>query len=104
MKFATMDWVVWAVLLILQNMAHTVTQRAKNQDKLVYTTVASVFSNGIWILSNVMMVGQIVDFTGSSNWKKGMFVVGFYVLFTTIGTVVGQIAAMCWFEKWVGKR
>jgi hypothetical protein len=93
-------YLIWGVLLIAQNFAHTISQRAKNQDRLWYTGIAGVFSNGIWILSNFFMVDEILRVTKSGDAAQGAPVVIFYVACTTVGTVASQYCAVRWIEKW----
>lgn len=97
---STKAYVVWGLLLIAQNFAHTISQRAKNQDRLVYTAVAGVFANGIWILSNFFMVEEIARVIGTGNVVQGVPAVVFYTVCTTIGTVASQYCAMRWIETW----
>lgn len=76
-------------LVILQNASFTLVSRARNSNSLLYHTVASVLSNGIWLL----VIRQVV--LNLDNW----------ILMTTylVGAVIGSISmhyiAMKYFEK-----
>jgi hypothetical protein len=76
------SWVIWALVLVLQNAAHTVTSRARNSDNLRYSSIASVASNGIWIISNLFMVGNIV---AAQTVPEKVALVIFYVICTVAG-------------------
>lgn len=96
-----MDWVIWAVLLVLQNAAHTVTSRARNtkgKAGIYYNGVASIFSNGVWFASQFFIVNMLINVKD----KPAQFVItlAFYVLFTA----GGSIAAHWFFMKWERKR
>lgn len=76
-------------LTVLQNASFTLVSRARNSNSIMYHTIASVISNGIWLL----VIRQVV--TNFDNW----------VLMVTylFGSVTGSIAmhwvAMKYFEK-----
>jgi hypothetical protein len=75
------SWAIWAVLLILQNASHTWTSRARNTSRIAENAVASVCSNGVWIISLALVVNKVTE--GVSLWVVGPF----YVVFTVIGSV-----------------
>ncbi len=75
-----MSWVIWALLLILQNASHTWTSRARNSKDIVMHGIASMFSNGVWIVSLYFAVGSMMN---GFNWK----VVVFYCAFTMLGSI-----------------
>lgn len=100
-----MRYVIWGLLLIAQNFAHTISQRAKNQNNLWYTGVSGVFANGIWIGSNFFIVDEVVSvLRGSNVGFDAMKVITFYIICTTFGTVFSQYCAMRWIEKWIERR
>ena len=76
-------------LVILQNASFTLVSRARNSSSIMYHTIVSVLSNGIWLL----VIRQVV--MNLDNW----------VLMVTylVGAVVGSISmhyvAMKYFEK-----
>lgn len=98
----TFSWtmLIWGLLLVAQNFAHTVSQRAKNQNNLWYTGTAGVFANGIWIMSNFMMVDEIVKVLKTGRVLEGLPLVAYYTACTTFGTVFSQYCAMRWIEAW----
>ena len=80
-----MDWIIWGVLLVLQNASHTVSSRAKNSTNLWYSAGAGVFSNGIWFASQFFIVGHIIEAHG--NPARIALVAFYYISLTVAGTV-----------------
>jgi peptide/nickel transport system permease protein len=59
-----MDWIIWGILLILQNAAHTATSRARNSKGSIglwYNGIASIFSNGVWFASQFFIVNMLIN-------------------------------------------
>ena len=56
----TMSLVYWALLLVLQHAAFTWVSRARNSGSIGYHAIASVFSNGIFFTTNLMLIGSVV--------------------------------------------
>lgn len=83
-----MEWIIWGILLFLQNAAHTATSRSRNSKSLVYTAVASVFSNGIWFASQFYIVHQLISVEG--NPLKFAATLAFYIVMTAAGSVASQ--------------
>ena len=79
------EWVIWGVLLVLQNASHTATSRSRNSTSLRYSAIASIFSNGIWFASQFFIVNQLIQAKG--NWLRLALVMFFYVTLTATGTV-----------------
>lgn len=80
-----MTWLIWGVLLVLQNAAHTATSRSRNSKSLRYSAIASIFSNGIWFLSQFFIVNQLIAAKGHP--LRLTLVAFFYVTLTATGTV-----------------
>lgn len=92
---------MWAVLLVLQNAAHTVTARARNtkgKAGLWYNGVASIFSNGVWFASQFFIVNMLINVKD----KPAQFAttLAFYIVFTAGGSV----AAQCIAQRFEAKR
>ncbi len=86
-----MIWIVWALNLIAQNFAFTFVSRARSSGSLKRHLVASVFSNGIWILQMQIMFGPLVAYlTGEHGLVPQIGVGVFYTIFTVIGSVVAH--------------
>jgi hypothetical protein len=85
------EWLVWGVLLIAQNAAHTATSRARNSKGskgLWYNGIASVFSNGVWFASQFFIVNMLVNVKD----KPAAFATTlmFYIVLTVLGSVGAQ--------------
>lgn len=93
------DWIVWAVMLVLQNAAFTWVSRARNSGSIPYHALAAVFSNGIWILSMYFVVDKLRE---AGHAGQIVSVALFYTLFTVLGSVLMHWFSMKYLEK--GKR
>lgn len=93
-----MDWLIWGILLFLQNAAHTATSRSRNTKNLWYTGIASVFSNGIWFASQFYIVNMLITVKD----KPAAFVTTliFYIALTAFGSV----ASHCYLMRFEAKR
>lgn len=85
-------WLAWAGLLIVQNGAFTLVSRARNSNSLWYNAGASIFSNGIWFASQLILVGEFVKIIANSDWPRALAVAAVYTACTVIGSV-----GMQWF-------
>lgn len=97
-----MIWLGWAILLIAQNFAFTMVSRARNSGSLSYHAICAVFSNGIWIFSQTIVISLLLEAlaTGSAIYiaKVGIF----YTIFTVTGSLAAHKFARTVVEK--GKR
>ena len=76
-------------LVVLQNASFTLVSRARNSKSITYHTIASVLSNGIWLL----VIRQVV--INMDNWILMLT----YLVAAVFGSVTMHYAAMRWFEK-----
>jgi len=76
-------------LVILQNASFTLVSRARNSNSLLYHTVASVLSNGIWLL----VIRQVV--MNLDNWVLMVT----YLVGAVIGSISMHYIAMKYFER-----
>lgn len=76
-------------LVILQNASFTLVSRARNSNSLWYHTIASVLSNGIWLL----VIRQVV--LNLDNWVLMIT----YLVGAVIGSISMHYIAMKYFEK-----
>lgn len=76
-------------LVIIQNASFTLVSRARNSDNLWYHGIASVVSNGIWLL----VIKNVVQ-----NFDKPhlMFV---YIIGSVTGSLLMHYISMKYFEK-----
>ena len=95
-----MDLTAWFFLLVVQNASFTWVSRARNSGSIGYHGVASVFSNGIWFVSQLFLIGMVVK--PEMAWQD-LTVLGLvYIAGTTTGAILMHWASMTYLEK--GKR
>lgn len=97
-----LSWVIWAVVLLIQNASFTLVSRARNSGSLKFHAIASVFSNGVWFASQIVVVTKISDAWKAQDWGLLAFTAAFYTLFTVIGSISMHYISMKYLEK--GKR
>ena len=88
----------WAALLVVQNASFTIVSRARNSGSDWYHAIASVFSNGIWFVSQTFIVLGLVDIARSLDWRAWTGLATIYVVCTVFGSVVAGKAARRWLE------
>ncbi len=76
-------------LVILQNASFTLVSRARNSSSLLYHGIASVLSNGIWLL----VIREVV--TNFDRWELMVT----YLVGSVIGSLGMHHIAMKYFEK-----
>ena len=77
------------LLVILQNASFTLVSRARNSNSLLYHGIASVLSNGIWLL----VIRQVV-----TNFDKPILM-WTYLIGSVTGSLLMHHIAMKYFEK-----
>lgn len=95
-----MSLVAWFFLLVVQTAAFTWVSRARNSGSIGYHAVASVFSNGIWFVSNVLLIGVVAK--PDMTWQVLSGLGAVYVSGTVTGAVLMHYASIRWLES--GKR
>ncbi len=88
----------WFLLLILQNAAFTWVSRARNSKSIGYAAIASVFSNGIYFVVQLLMIGFVA--------KPDMPITEFIKLAAcyTVGTTIGSSIMMWLSINYLEKR
>jgi hypothetical protein len=76
-------------LVILQNASFTLVSRARNSNSLIYHTIASVLSNGIWLL----VIREVV--LNLNSWQLMLT----YLVGAVIGSISMHYIVMKYFEK-----
>jgi hypothetical protein len=76
-------------LTILQNASFTLVSRARNSNSILYHTIASILSNGIWLL----VIRNVV-----SNFDNLTLMIT-YLIGSVIGSISMHYVAMKYFEK-----
>lgn len=94
-----MGWAIWACLLLLQQASATLVSRARNSDSLKFHAMAAIGSNGIWFLSQVIIVKKITDAFKTGDWTLIAITAIFYCVFCVTGSVSMHYLSMKYFEK-----
>lgn len=76
-------------LVVLQNASFTLVSRARNSNSLGYNAIASVLSNGIWLL----VISKVVQ-----NFDSPKIMIA-YLLGSVVGSVAMHYISMRYFEK-----
>ena len=99
-----MTWIIWILLLIIQNFAFTMVSRARNSKSIPYHAGAALFSNGLWFAAQFMMIDLMVKIINTDDWFL-LTVAGFvYILATVTGSLISHWVLMKWVEPRVEKR
>ena len=68
-------------LTILQNASFTLVSRARNSNSILYHTIASVLSNGIWLLVIRNVVSNFENTTLMIGYRKYFYALCSYEIF-----------------------
>lgn len=89
----------WAALLVVQNASFTIVSRARNSSSDWYHAIASVFSNGIWFLSQTFLFVGLMEIVRTASWGQWGVLLAVYVVSTVIGSVSAGRIARNYLEK-----
>lgn len=90
------SWLLWAAVLFFQNISFTYVSRARNSGSLIRHIKAALFSNGIWIFSNMLMLGPLFDYLTGKHGIAAQAATG---ALYTVSTVSGGVFAHFWALK-----
>ena len=90
-----MTWALWIVLLLAQQASQTTVSRARNSGSLGYHAIASVGSNGIWLISQFILVNEITAILRSGDWARAVPVALIYVT----ACVSGSVGMHWWLQR-----
>ena len=91
--------VAWALLLILQNASFTIVSRARNSGSDWYHAIAAVFSNGIWFLSNGIIIFNVTAVIDRGSKAEFALLLAVYIVCTVFGSVTAGKFARTYMEK-----
>lgn len=94
-----MKWILWAILLVVQNASFTLVSRARNSSSLGYHAWASALSNLIWFASQYILVDSMLDLLRSGDALLAVFTGAFYAAFTMAGSVGMHAVSMRYIER-----
>lgn len=90
----------WFLLLIVQNAAFTWVSRARNSGSYGYHAIAAVFSNGVWFVSQFILISMVVKPGMPMSEAATLGIV--YIAGTVIGSVLMHWLSINYLET--GKR
>lgn len=89
------SWLLWGAILIAQNFAFTFVSRARNSGSLRRHLIASVFSNGIWFLSQMFIFSRMFAMmTGRFGTWAAIGTGAYYTVFTILGSLAAHHFAL----------
>lgn len=91
-----MDWLLWGIVLLLQNASFTWVSLARMSESLIYHASGALCSNGIWFISQIVVVSKVSEAIASNDWWLLMGTGLFYMSLTATGSVLAH--------KWLMKR
>ncbi len=82
-----MQWILFGLLLVLQNASFTFVSRARNSGSLLLHAVAAIGSNGIYIF----VIQKVIEFqNNNAGWRLTVT----YIIGTVIGSLLMHWAMM----------
>ena len=97
-----MTWLVWGVFLLLQNAAFTFVSRARNSGSYGLHGIASVCSNGVFIMGQFVSLGVMLDAITNGTAGERAFICVFYTVCTVTGSLAMHWISVTYIET--GKR
>lgn len=97
-----MKWIIWAIILMLQNGSTTWASRARNSGSVAYHSIAAVFSNGIWFVSFTFLTDSVLAAAAAGSMLNWIGLLAFYITFTVTGATIAHHLSMTYLET--GKR
>lgn len=89
----------WAALLVVQNASFTIVSRARNSGSDMYHAIASVFSNGIWFVSQTFIIVSLLEIAQTATYGVWAVLLVVYIACTVFGSVVAGKAARRFLER-----
>jgi hypothetical protein len=87
----------WFILLVIQNASFTWVSRARNSGSYGYHAIASVFSNGIWFISQFLLIGMVTK--PGMPMSEIITLACVYISATVIGSVSMHYISINYLEK-----
>lgn len=88
-------WFIWPLILLAQNFAFTFVSRARSSASIMRHAKASLMSNGIWIVSQIVLLGPMYDYlTGRHGVGMQMLAEAVYTVSTMSGSLYAHFHAL----------
>ena len=95
-----MNLLLWGLILILQNAAFTLVSRARNSRSIMYHAWASVLSNGLWFVSQFMLIDVATTMIASGGGIiEALPLGGYYIICTMVGSLAMHYIALHKIER-----
>ncbi len=86
---------IWAFILFFQNISFTYVSRARSSGSILRHMKASIFSNGIWIFSQMIMLGPMFEYlTGKHGHGAQLLAASIYTVACVGGSLFAHWLAM----------
>lgn len=85
-----MKWLLWAILLLAQQLSQTLSMRSRATGSYRYHAVAAMCSNGVWWVSQLILVDTTVKLIAAGSMWQAFGVGAFYTLWCTTGSTAGM--------------
>lgn len=87
-------WVVWAIVLVLQQATQTFSMRAKASGSWRYVAVTAIASHAVWFGSQIAILSKVAEALKSGNFVSLLPTALFYVVFCSIGNTAATLLAL----------
>lgn len=94
-----MTWILWALALMVQQASATWVSRARNSGSVRYHAIASIGSNGIWFLSQVFLLNNLLAGLRDQAWVRIAGIGLFYTVFCVIGSITAHTLLLKYVER-----
>lgn len=94
-----MRWLIWGLLLILNNGAGTLTSRARNSASYAYHGSAAMLNHACWFMVNFMFVDAAVNLGKNFGWTDALRVWLFYTACSSVGSITMHYVSINFLEK-----
>ena len=97
--------ILWAVLLIIQNFTFTMVSRARTSNSIGYHAFAATLSNGVWFLSQFILIDKVTSLLKSNaGWDVMLRIGAVYTLATMTGSLASHWLALRYEKRVIGER
>lgn len=96
---AALTFLIWAAILVVQNMSFTAVSRARNSGNDWYHAGWSVMSNGVWFVAFIFTFDYLTQIQQTKSVLLIALVGGVYIAATVFGSVFGGRFVKKYFER-----
>ncbi len=93
-----MNLLTWSLLLVIQHFAFVIVSRARNSRSIRYHAIASLFSNGVWFVSQFILVVQVQKVFTEADWFHALLLGLIYTASTMTGAISSHWFALNYLE------